>query len=363
MKMVGPGGRRISTNGGVPTTPTHRILWLRPTRGENISVRRQRIANHLEDKEFLVDIQNASGLDALNAIELAVTGDYDAILGNVRMGLYVAFPVARALDVPFAGTVSDPITDIDSLPRPLFEILRRYEWFALGQADACTFTYQSTYEEAKRRGIDGRKLPNAVDYDQFADPDSGAVERAREVLDQAGVDTSKPIVIYVGGLTEETYHISDILGAAEETPGWEFVFIGEGEAEEAVAAAADRQENIFYPGSFEYALMPGFMSHATAGFCFKDAEQPLKVMEYGAAGVVTIAQPGELRLRLDDDEAVFIDPVPSEIARTLTELAADEKRRETLTENLRQRARQESWRAVADEFYAFLNEITSENQE
>jgi len=145
--------------------------------------------------------------------------------------------------------------------------------------------------------------------------------------------------------------------------GAEFVFVGEGEEEDAVAAAAERQENVYYPGSFEYAMMPGFMTHASAGFCFKDAEQPLKVMEYGAAGVVTIAQPGDLQTRLDDGEAVFIDPEPTEIANTLTELEIDEKRRETLAENLQQRARTESWRAVADEFYELLMEITSENPE
>lgn len=361
MQMVGSGVQQVSTDGGSPSTLTHRVLWLRPTRGENISVRRQRIANHLEARGVAVDIQNASRLDALDAVKQAVTGDYDAILGNVRMGLYVGFPVARMLDVPFAGTVSDPITDIDSLPGPLFEVLRRYEWFALAQADACTFTYQSTYEEAKRRGIDGRKLPNAVDYDEFADPPPSAVERAGDILEESGVKTAKPIAIYVGGLTEETYHITDILGAAQETPEWEFVFVGEGEEEDAVAAAAETQNNVYYPGSFEYELMPGFMAYASAGFCFKDAEQPLKVMEYGAAGVVTIAQPGDLQLRLDDNEAVFIRPESNEISRTLTQLEADKTHRKMLAENLQKRARTESWRAVADEFHDLLMEITSEN--
>ena len=84
-------------------------------------------------------------------------------------------------------------------------------------------------------------------------------------------------------------------------------------------------------------------------------------MEYGAAGVVTIAQPGELQLRLDDDEAVFIRPESNEISRTLTQLEADETHREMLAENLQKRARTESWRAVADEFHDLLMEITSEN--
>lgn len=351
--------RRVDTDNGSSASQAYHVLWLRPTRGKNISVRRERIANHLEARGVLVDIQDVSGMDAVGAVKRAITGDYDAIFGNVRMGLYVGYPVARVLGIPFVGTVSDPISDIDSLPWLLFVLLRRYEWFALARADARTFTYQSTYEEAKRRGIDGRKLPNAVDYDVFSDPDLSAVKQSGDILDTAGVDTSKPIAIYVGGLTEETYYISIILAAAQNTPGWEFVFIGEGEAEDDVAAAAEAQENVYYPGSFEHDLMPGFMAHATAGFCFKDAEQPLKVMEYGAAGVVTIAQPGELQKRLDEDEAVFIEPDPTEISRTLTDLEANEARRETLVGNLRKRARTVSWRAVADEFYELLVEVMS----
>ena len=337
--------------------PTYRVLWLRPSRGDNISVRRQRIAEELATHGVEVDIRDVTGTDVVAAVRQAIVGDYDAIFGNVRMGLYVGYPLARLLRTPFVGTVSDPISDIDDLPWPLFEVLRRYEWFVLAHADGCSFTYQATYEAAQRRGIQGRKLPNAVNYEQFANPDTEAFEHAREILESDGVDLKKPVAIYIGGLTESTYKISNIVAAAERRPDWEFVFVGEGEEREFVKDAARDHANVHYPGAFEYDLMPGFLAHADVGFCFKDAEQPLKVMEYGAAGVATIAQPGELQTRLTNDEAVFIDPEPSIIAETLSDLADDPEECERLAQNLQARAEDISWSAVGVEFYAMLDEV------
>ncbi|WP_251968872.1 glycosyltransferase, partial [Salinibacter ruber] len=214
------------------------------------------------------------------------------------------------------------------------------------------------YEEAQRRGIQGRKLPNAVNYELFATPEQDTVERARIILKNDGVDLEKPVAIYIGGLTESTYKISNIIAAARRQQDWEFVFIGEGEEEEAVREAARKQANVHYPGAFEYDLIPGFLAHADVGFCFKDAEQPLKVMEYGAAGIVTIARPGELQARLTDDEAVFIDPEPSLIAETLTDLANNPEQCEQLAHNLQERAENVSWSTVGAEFYEILENVT-----
>jgi glycosyltransferase involved in cell wall biosynthesis len=335
-----------------------RVLWLRPSKGDNISVRRQRIASHLAAHGVEADIVDVTGLDAVDGIRTALLGDYDVILGNVRMGLYLGYPLARLLGLPFVGDVSDPITDIDDLPGPIFKLLEWYEWQVLSRADYCVFTYQSTFEEAEEREIAGSNLPNAVDYETFSDPDPAAVEEAVDILDDSGVDWTRPIAIYIGGFSPE-YHIEDILDAARQTPQWNFVFVGMGEQRELVEDAAASVENVFYPGAFEYSLMPGFLAHAEVGFCFKDAEQPLKISEYGAAGLVAIAQPGELSKRFADDEVYFVDPSGDAIRDALTAIADDTATAERFCENLQSRAREVSWQEVADQYYRILCTLTS----
>ncbi len=334
-----------------------KILWLRPSKGDNISVRRERIAEELRTEGYEIDIRDASGLDAIGAIRRAITGDYDVIAGNVRIGLYIGYPLSRLLRTPLLGDVSDPITDIDYLPAPLYRFFEWYEWQALSRADATVFVYESTFREALERGIEnGKKLPNAVEYESFADPDPDAVAEARRILHRAGVDTDKPIAIYIGVLSPR-YRIEDIVSAAEAAPEWEFVFVGEGALETDVRDAAELLENVHYPGAFPYRLMPGFLAHADVGFCFKDAEQPLKLKEYGAAGLPIIARPGELERFHEGSELLFVEPEAEAIAGLLADIDTGRIPSEEYAEAGRQIASEWSWRDIAGEYDELFERI------
>ena len=338
-----------------------RVLWLRPSTGENISVRRERIAEELRERGYEIDIRDASGLDAFGAIKQVLTGEYDVIAGNVRVGLYLGFPLAKLVRKPFLGDVSDPISDIDYLAAPLFRFFEWYEWFVLERADSTVFVYESTYQEALERGIDDAvKLPNAVNYEQFAEPEPEAVERATEILRDEGVDLEKPIAIYIG-IFSPRYCTEEMLATARHAPEWEFVFVGEGGLEDEVAEVARERENVHYPGAFPYQLMPGFLSLADVGFCFKDAEQPLKLKEYGAAGLPIVVRPGELSKWHDEDELVFIDPDPEAIAMRLDELRTDEELYERYSAAGRTIASEWSWEEIAkgyDELFQSLGADT-----
>jgi len=336
-----------------------KCLWLRPSTGDNISLRRTRIAEQLGQRGIDIDIQDASGRDALTATRRALSGDYDVIMGNVRVGLYLGFPLAKLRRRPFVGTVSDPIEQIEHLPEPLFRFFHWYEWFVLAHADACSFTYQSSYEEAQRRGIDGKKLPNAVDYGMFHDPDPDAVSRARQILEDSGVDPDSPIGIYIGGMTEETYNLSAVLDAASRRPEWEFVFVGEGPDQDLVESAAASEDNVTFLGAFEYDLMPGFLAHATVGFCLVDAEQPLKVAEYGAAGLVCLGIDGELRNRFDDDELYFVEPTGKSISSAL-ETLADSELQAGYSKRLNEAVKSVGWDDIADAFEEMLRSVVRE---
>ena len=327
-----------------------KILWLRPSTGENISVRRERIAEVLIERGHDVDIKDATGIDAVGAVRAALTGRYDVVAGNVRVGLYLGYPLARLRRRPFLGDVSDPITDIHDRPAVLVRMLEWYEWQVLQRAEATVFVYESSYREAKAKGIDSAvKLPNAVDYEYFADPDPSAVRESRDILLDAGIDFEKPIAIYAG-IFSPKYCMRAILDAAECASSWEFVFVGEGPLAGVVRDQAARKENVYVPGSFEYRLMPGFLSHAHAGFCFKDGEQPLKLREYGAAGIPTIARPGTLQRWYDDDELLFVQPNGAEIARALDRLASDPQLADRYGRKGRELATAWSWEEIATRY-------------
>jgi len=334
-----------------------KVLWLRPSKGDNISVRRERIAEELRQQGYDIDIRDASGTDALGAIKQAVLGDYDVIAGNVRIGLYLGYPLSKLLRKPFLGDVSDPISDINSLPTPLFRFFEWYEWQVLERADATVFVYESSYRQAIDRGIDDAvKLPNAVNYEMFAEPDKNIIEEVRSILKTKGVDLDRPIAIYIG-VFSDGYCIEEMLTVADHAPGWEFVFVGEGGLEDAVKETAREIENVHYPGAFSYELMPGFLSAADIAFCFKDAEQPLKLKEYGAAGLPTVVRPGELSKWYDEDKLVFVEANPEAIASRLEELQSDDERYRMYSEAGRQIASEWSWEEIAEGYAELFSKI------
>jgi len=323
------------------------ILWLRPTKPENISVGRERISEQLERRGHNVHIQDSSGLDAFHAIKEAMTSDYDVTIGTVRMGLYVGFLSSKILNRPFIADVTDPIEQIDDLPKPLYDLLYEYEYFVLTCADEKLYVYQSSYEEAKQRGINGKKVKNGVQFDRFNSPDPGVVESARSELEAAGVDLDTPIAMYIGGLTP-AYHIREILDAAVMVDDVEFVFVGSGELRDPVTNAASENQNIHFLGSYEYELIPGFLACADIGLCLVDAEQPLKILEYGAAELPVLACYGELQQRFTNDEVIFVDP--DELQSAILSILEDPEVYQSYAHQLADRAENADWKQIATEY-------------
>jgi len=117
-----------------------RVLWLRPTVGTHISTRRERIREGLVDRNVSVDIVDASGTDAISAVRTALTGDYDIVVGTVRVGVYYGYVLSQLDGIPFVAEVTEPIERIkDECPRPFFKFLKQFEWMVLKRADACFF--------------------------------------------------------------------------------------------------------------------------------------------------------------------------------------------------------------------------------
>ncbi|SDJ26254.1 Glycosyltransferase involved in cell wall bisynthesis [Halovenus aranensis] len=335
-----------------------RVLWLRPTVGTHISTRRERIQEGLIDRGVSVDIVNASGTDAAEAIRTALTGDYDLVVGTVRVGVYYGHLLSRLEGVPFVAEVTEPIDRVEAdLPRPVFRFFRWYEWKVLARADACFFVEQRVLNRARQRGIDGYLARNSVWYERFADPDPAVVDRASEQLASISMDVSAPLAIYIGGFTKQQ-HIPEILDAARQCPRWEFLFLGEeGEHADLVEQAASSESNIHYGGVVPHEDVAGYLSFADVGFSLTHGERPLKLLEYGAAGLSVLGIPGKRQEFFSDEEIHFIEPTPEAIADALDTLRSEPESIPADGSALQRTAKENSWDSIAQQYYDVFREL------
>lgn len=334
------------------------VLWLRPTVGTHVSTRRERVKEGLQQRGVEVTIVDTSGTDAIEAISTALSGDFDVIVGTVRVGLYVGFLLAKLKRVPFVAEVTEPVDRVDDLPHPLYRLVEWYEFRVLKRADARFFVEQEVLQDANRRGIDGTLAKNAVWFEQFAEPDADLVERAQEQLESIGVDVTAPIAIYIGALTERQ-HILEILEASEECPHWQFLFLGEtGELSDRVTAAAEAYDNVHFAGSVPHREVPGYLSFSTVGFALSQGERPLKLLEYGAAGLTVLGTRGRREHEFSADEIYFIEPTPEAIAEALETVRLRPNQSPVDGKALQAIAEKNSWDDVADKYFEVFTDLT-----
>lgn len=331
-----------------------RILWFRPARWQKVSVRRERIAEKLNSHGVYIDLVGATSSNFITYWWKAVKGEYDVIIGNVRLGLYGGYLIARASRTPFIGDISDPLDNIDHLPKPLYLALGQYEKFVLRHTDGNIFLPE-TIKGMEKYGIDGAIAGNAVDFEMFSEPDTTVIEEAHEIFQSNDIDTERPIVIYLGSMPEQQ-HFEEIIEAAHLTENWQFVIIGEGPMANQVNEASSSIENLFFLGAFDYELMPGFLSQADCGLCLENVERPLKISEYGAAHLPTIGAYGKLEEEFSEDEVFFVEPEAERIADVLEWIHNESADAQERADRLHEHARQYSWEEVASTYY---NEIIS----
>jgi hypothetical protein len=214
------------------------------------------------------------------------------------------------------------------------------------------FVYQSSYEEALERGIiDPVRLPNAVDYQRFADPDGDVIDQADSILRENGIDPDDQIAIYTGSMVDR-YHLAEVGKAAEQLPDWELVFIGKERGADIHSIVAGKS-NAHFLGSFDYELIPGFLSYSDLGLCLIDAEQPLKLKEFTAAGLPTLVIP-EMKQWYDYDNLVYADPTPDAIVNAINGLdgtAISDREVETDEREL------ESWREISQQYHQLFDRL------
>ncbi|SER82563.1 glycosyltransferase [Natrinema salaciae] len=296
------------------TSATSRVLWLTPDKPADISVGRQRIADHLSSDGIAVALRGTTPKTVLQSLREA--DRYDVVVGTTRAGAIAGLVLKLATGTPLVVDHIDPIRQFEAThPRWLGAIVRQLENAAFRIADHVLYVYAEE-EDRVERFASATKTDLGVEFDRFANPPEETVSSAKSAL---GPFDEENVAIYVGGL-EPIYHIRDLLDAFTAIDGWTLVVLGTGSLADLVERTAAAHECIVFPGTVDHHLVPGYLHAADVGICLVDDPHTLKVLEYGAAGVPTVQVRGRAENRFDG-RVEFCDPTPDSIARAVERAA------------------------------------------
>ncbi|WP_218780627.1 glycosyltransferase [Halorarum halophilum] len=288
------------------------VLWLTPDKPANISVGRQRIADHLEADGFAVTLRGTTPYTLLQSLRDA--DEYDVVVGTTRAGAIAGALVKSVTGTPLVVDHVDPIQQFtDTHLRWLAVVVRLLENFAFHIADHVLYVYGEERNRVERYAKVMTKTDLGVEYERFADPDSEAVTAAQEHLE--GQQLCENVAIYVGGL-EPIYHIEELLTAMEYLDNWSLVILGDGSLHEQVLQADDARSNVHYLGTVPHEKVPGYVVLADVGVSLVDDPHTLKVLEYGATGLPIVQIEGRAVERFGD-HLVYTESDPEEVAEAI----------------------------------------------
>ncbi len=136
-------------------------------------------------------------------------------------------------------------------------------------------------------------MPNVVEYEHFANPSRRSIDSAKIIFDKI----PKPIVGFVGAISNYKIDFELLLYAADQNPNYSFVLIGSiGEGDPRTdASELLKRKNIFFLGPKPYEEIPGLMSFFDIGILpsrknkYTEAMFPMKFFEYLASGLPVTA--------------------------------------------------------------------------
>jgi glycosyltransferase involved in cell wall biosynthesis len=219
-----------------------------------------------------------------------------AALGALRRTALWTFPYnfhLREHHRPTTAVVYDWIDDLDVFPHDR-ALLERNHRGGLEEADVVASVARTLHDVACRIRPDAVYLPNAVDYDRFASPDTGAApsDEALEAVLAAG----RPIAGYYGALARWfDYGLLDELAGLR--PDWSFLLIGPDLDGSLAGQPLLRRPNVAWLGVRPYEALPQYLRRfdvATIPFRIDDitrSTSPLKLFEYFAAGKPVVTTP------------------------------------------------------------------------
>ncbi len=225
------------------------------------------------------------------------------------------------------------------------DFLQRNHEQALNRATVIACVARSLHEQAALSRRDALYLPNAVEYQRFADdsaaiPDDPDIESLRR--------EAKPIACYYGAMAE-WFDYEMIESVAREREDWNFLFIGpayDNSLRERGRAMLKRK-NVRWIGPRPYTELPGYLrlvDVAMIPFLINDitrATSPLKLYEFFAAAKPVVTTPISECLAFED---VMTAEGAKDFSRSL-DIARANAEDAHFRERMRKLAEENSWTA------------------
>lgn len=320
-----------------PPPEPMKIIWLRPNKPTDISVGRHRLAEALRDFGHDVKVKETT----LSQVGRTFTLSADVVIGTTRLGAIVGASRKLLGGTPLVIDHIDPIAQFRENTHPAIAWpVARAEELTFRLADHVMVVYQKEMSRVMRHTESATETHLGVEYELFANPSTGMIEHAREVL-ASRVRADAPRLVYVGGL-EPIYNISTMLKTMDHLPGWELLVLGDGSQREQVASA--EATNIHYLGTVDHELVPGFLHESTVGISLVDDPHTLKLLEYGAAGLPTVSVAGTVEERFDG-LVEFTELEAEAVATAVEETAAH-----GVTDQFQAYVKQFSWESIAKQY-------------
>ena len=223
-------------------------------------------------------------------------------------------PLAAALRDRFGWPiVYDCLDAHPEFPTNRAHILDEAERWLATSADIVVATSEPLRRQMASRNPRTRLLPNACDFELFADLPAPA---------------ANPHALTVGyvGAVDAWFDMELLTRLADLEPGWRFEIVG---GVEDVAARIPRRPNLFFHGERPHREMPDFRRRFDVEIipfrlsALTHATDPVKLYEAAAAGRVVVATPMRSLETLARQRLVHIASTPAEFTREIANAARE----------------------------------------
>lgn len=216
------------------------------------------------------------------------------------------------------------VDDLSAAPGMDSEMIKSTESTLLKNSNYVFCTSKKLYENSKSQaGERVHYFPNVVDFDHFY--------KSRSIQDVPNdLNINKPLIGFIGALSEYKFDFDLIKTTAENHPEWNFVLIGKiGEGQPDTDSTPIKLDNVTFLGAKPYAELPLYL--ANFDICmipcpvneYTQSMFPMKFFEYMAAGKPIIAR--NIKSLEDFTQSHYSYSTPKEFEDAITKVLETKK--------------------------------------
>lgn len=289
---------------------TKKIIWIKPKKGGNISIGREKIANELR-KKYKVNLR--SGINS-NTLRLLLFDNYDCLVGTTRVGA-IAGLIAKLRGKKVVIDHVDPIEQFKLTDgRFKGKLVEYLENLSFRFSDSVLITNEEDEERVRKRAKKVIKAYLGVDYERFAHPNKDSIVEAKKILGYLLEDDGIHgwVITYIGGL-EPIYNLDKLILAMQYLPNWRLFIVGSGSFEKELIKIKLKNDidNVHFLGSVDYNIVPGILYYTDVCVTLCETHRQVKILEYAASRKPVVA-PKRVKKKFRQIQATDLEP--SEIA-------------------------------------------------